>query len=95
MLIITTQVFKINTKQQFLPNNENYPNFGGFSQTFGVNTKTLGFYTLGTHYSWGYPNFVELPKSCYLDVEGETQPQGQCGPICSVRICTNKTHFTW
>ena len=51
-----------------LPNNRNYPNFGGFSQTFGVNAKILGFYTLGTHYSWGYPNFTELPKTCYLDV---------------------------
>ena len=50
-----------------MPNNGNYPNFGGFSQTFGVNTKILGFYTLGTHYSWGYPNFESLPKMCYLD----------------------------
>ena len=35
----------------------------------GVNTKIFGFYALGAHYSsWGYPNFVELPKTCYLDV---------------------------
>ena len=49
------------------PNYGNYPNFGGFSQTFGVNAKILGFYTLGTHFSWGCPNFVNLPKMCYLD----------------------------
>ena len=51
-----------------MPNNGSYPNFGEFSQTLGVNAKILGFYTLGTHYSWGYPNFVKLPKTCYLDV---------------------------
>ena len=51
-----------------MPNYGNYPNFGRFSQTFGVNAKILGFYTLGTHYSWGYPNFESLPKMCYLDV---------------------------
>ena len=45
-----------------MPNNGNYPNFGRFSQTLGVNAKILGFYPFGTHYSWGYPNFVEFPK---------------------------------
>ena len=49
-----------------MPNNGSYPNFGRFSQTFGVNAKILGFYTLGTHYSWGYPNFESLPKMCYV-----------------------------
>ena len=35
-----------NTKVWFnMPNNGSYPNFGGFSQTFGVNAKILGFYT--------------------------------------------------
>ena len=51
-----------------MPNNGSYLNFGGFSQTFGVNARILGFYTLGTHYSWGYPNFESLHKMCYLDV---------------------------
>ena len=32
-------------------------------------TSFYQFYTLGTHYSWGYPNFVELPKTCYLDAQ--------------------------
>ena len=54
-----------------MQNNGSYPNFGGFSQTLGVNAKILGFYTLGTHFSWGYPNFVDLPKMCYLDEEEE------------------------
>ena len=59
----------INTKVWFdMQNNGSYPNFGRFSQTLGVNAKILGFYTLGTHFSWGYPNFVDLPKMCYLDV---------------------------
>ena len=51
-----------------MPNYGNYPNFGGFSQTFGVSAKIWGFYTLGTHYSCVYPNFIDLPKTCYLDV---------------------------
>ena len=46
-----------------MPNKGNYPNFGGFSQTFGVDAKILGFYTLGTHYSWGYPNFDEFTQN--------------------------------
>ena len=51
-----------------MQNIASYPNFGRFSQTLGVNAKILGLYTLGTHFSWGYPNFVDLPKMCYLDV---------------------------
>ena len=54
-----------------MQNNGSYPNFGGFSQTLGVNAKILGFYTLGTHFSWDYPNFVDLPKMCYLDGDEE------------------------
>ena len=38
------------------------------TQTFGVSAKIWGFYTLGSHYSCVYPNFVDLPKTCYLDV---------------------------
>ena len=59
-----------------MQNNGSYPNFGGFSQTLGVNAKILGFYTLGTHFSWGYPNFVDLPKMCYLDVAGRLSERG-------------------
>ena len=50
-----------------MPNNGNYPNFGRFSQTFGVSAEILGFYTLGAHYSCVYPNIVDLHKTCYLD----------------------------
>ena len=53
-----------------MQNNGSDPNFCRFSQTLGVNAKILGFYTLGTHFSWGYPNFVDLPKMCYLDDAG-------------------------
>ena len=32
-------------KLMAMQNNGSYPNFGEFSQTFGVNAKILGFYT--------------------------------------------------
>ena len=48
--IIVIKVDKLvclkNTKVWFdMQNNGSYPNFGEFSQTFGVNAKLLGFYT--------------------------------------------------
>ena len=67
-----------------MPNNGNYPNFGGFSQTFGVNAKILGFYTLGTHYCWGYPNFESADRHLLLSwaslshMMAQTQVEIEC-----------------
>ena len=47
VIMLDKQVCLNNTVVWFImPNNGNYPNFGGFSQTLGVNAKMLGYKTV-------------------------------------------------